>query len=110
MNASIGVTSGKAYCGNVGSPSRHEFAVMGASTCLSARLMCKAKPQELLCDEEVRSRDRSHVFNPLGTVQAKGYSKPVAIFSPNLKQENTRLSFTRSTDQDDFRCGSPSTK
>ena len=40
----IGITSGKAYCGLVGSPLRHEYAVMGPSTNLSARLMGKAKP------------------------------------------------------------------
>jgi len=39
-----GITSGKAYCGLVGSPLRHEYAVMGPSTNLSARLMGKAKP------------------------------------------------------------------
>lgn len=38
-----GITSGKAYCGLVGSPLRHEYAVMGPSTNLSARLMGKAK-------------------------------------------------------------------
>ena len=39
----VGITSGKAYCGLVGSPLRHEYAVMGPSTNLSARLMGKAK-------------------------------------------------------------------
>jgi class 3 adenylate cyclase len=42
-----GITSGKAYCGLVGSPLRHEYAVMGPSTNLSARLMGKAKQGEL---------------------------------------------------------------
>ena len=86
LNASIGVTSGKAYCGLVGSPSRHEFAVMGASTNLSARLMCRAGAMELLCDEEVKSRDRTHSFAPLGSVEAKGYAKPVAVFRPVFEQ------------------------
>lgn len=43
-----GITSGKAYCGEVGSPLRHEYAVMGPSTNLSARLMGKAKPGKYL--------------------------------------------------------------
>ncbi len=41
LSASIGITTGKAYCGLVGSVSRHEYAVMGPSTNLSARLMGK---------------------------------------------------------------------
>lgn len=44
----IGITSGKAYCGEVGSPLRHEYAVMGPSTNLSARLMGKAKSGKCL--------------------------------------------------------------
>eukprot|EP01038_Epipyxis_sp_PR26KG_P013098 gene13098-17555_t len=85
MNASIGITSGKAYCGFVGSPKRHEYAVMGPSTNLSARLMSKAKPGEIICDIEIRKRDRTHYFVKLSEIHAKGYSEPVAIFKPVIK-------------------------
>lgn len=82
VTASIGITSGKAYCGLVGSPDRHEYAVMGPSVNLSARLMGKAGPHNILCDSEIRLRDRSHKFQSLGEVQAKGYNHPVPIFQP----------------------------
>eukprot|EP01033_Poteriospumella_lacustris_P017757 gene17757-12721_t len=82
VTASIGITSGKAYCGLVGSPERHEYAVMGPSVNLSARLMGKAGPGNILCDSEIRLRDRSHKFQSLGEVQAKGYTHPVPIFQP----------------------------
>lgn len=80
--SSIGITTGKAYCGQVGSPLRHEFAVMGPSVNLSARLMCKAGPNSIMCDHETAIRDRSHEFNKLSAVVAKGYAQPVMTYSP----------------------------
>jgi class 3 adenylate cyclase len=86
MEAGIGITSGKAYCGLVGSPTRHEYAVMGPSVNLSARLMSKAKYLQILCDDETKLRDRVHAFSDLGEIQAKGYAKPVRIYSPILNE------------------------
>lgn len=80
--ASIGITTGKVYCGLVGSKSRHEFALMGPSVNLSARLMSKAGQHSILCDHETMIRDRTHQFKHLNDVQAKGYSHPVATYKP----------------------------
>lgn len=82
LTASIGITSGKAYCGLVGSPARHEYAVMGPSTNLSARLMCKAPAFGVICDTETKNRDRTHGFESLSEVAAKGYATPVMTYKP----------------------------
>jgi class 3 adenylate cyclase len=82
LEASIGLTLGKAYCGLVGSEERHEYSVMGPSTNLSARLMFSALPGEIRCGSAIRNRDRVHAFVPLGDVSAKGYSHPVPTFMP----------------------------
>ncbi len=66
-----GITSGKTFCGLVGSTKRHEYAVMGPSTNLSARLMCKAPPNGVICDMMTRNRDRTHEFEKLADVVAK---------------------------------------
>jgi class 3 adenylate cyclase len=84
IGASIGLTSGQAYCGLVGSTLRHEYAVMGPSTNLSARLMCRAALGEAICDAATRTRDRVHAFTTLPAVQAKGYAQLVPTFKPNL--------------------------
>lgn len=87
-----GITSGKAYCGLVGSPLRHEYAVMGPSTNLSARLMGKAQQGEVMCDGETRNRDRTHTFVKLGEIQAKGYADPVPTYKPNIsKHQKVRM-------------------
>ncbi|RYH27199.1 adenylate/guanylate cyclase domain-containing protein [archaeon] len=82
LSAAIGITSGKGYCGSVGSAVRHEYAVMGPSTNLSARLMCKAPQNGMICDADTVDRDRKHHFEPLGEIQAKGYSRPVMTYIP----------------------------
>ena len=90
FDASVGVTSGAAYCGLVGSSTRHEYAVMGPSTNLSARLMGRAAPGEILCDSAIRQRDRVHAYASLGAIKAKGYSKPVPIFKPEVGTPNRK--------------------
>lgn len=110
IEAYVGITSGKVYCGLVGSLTRHEYAVMGPSVNLSARLMARATMEcqdlinaaegdrSILCDLEIQSRDRVHTFDSLGTIKAKGYSQPVAIYSPQLEslKERKRRHSTRS--------------
>jgi class 3 adenylate cyclase len=43
LKPSIGITTGRAFCGAVGSESRREYAMVGDIVNLSARLMGKAK-------------------------------------------------------------------
>ena len=86
LNARIGIASGKAYCGLVGSSVRHEYAVMGPCVNLSARLMCAAAAGTILCDEKTRKTDRQHKYIAKSAIAAKGYDAPVSIFMPLLAQ------------------------
>jgi hypothetical protein len=79
----IGATFGSAYCGVVGGIHRHEFAVLGPSVNLSARLMCYAQNPGVLVDSRVRLKaTKDYSFNALMPVKAKGYAEPVPIFEP----------------------------
>jgi class 3 adenylate cyclase len=84
LSASIGITTGKAYCGLVGSTNRHEFAIMGPSTNLSARLMAKTAPNSITCDADTKNSDRTHTFEYMGEITAKGYAQPVQTYQPIL--------------------------
>ncbi len=83
VDSRIGATIGEAYCGVVGGVKRHEYAVLGPSVNLAARLMASAMNPGILVDNHVRMMaNRSYGFNALPPVVAKGYSEPVPIFEP----------------------------
>jgi class 3 adenylate cyclase len=86
----VGATIGNTYCGVVGGIRRHEYAVMGPSVNLAARLMSSPKNPGILVDNAVRTMaDRSYAFNALPPVKAKGYSEPVPIFEPLSPRERS---------------------
>lgn len=71
------------YCGPVGGENRYEFAVMGPTVNLAARLMCSEKNPGILVDNAVRKiAAQSFSFNALEPVVAKGYVNVVPIFEP----------------------------
>merc|ERR1712071_451176 len=79
----IGATLGQVYCGVVGGIQRHEYAVLGPSVNLAARLMASTQNPGILVDNEVRRvAGKSFVFNALQPVKAKGYTEKVRIFEP----------------------------
>jgi hypothetical protein len=83
VNCKIGATIGEAYCGVVGGVKRHEYAVLGPSVNLAARLMSSKTNPGILVDNRVRMMaNRSYAFNALPPVKAKGYAEPVPIFEP----------------------------
>lgn len=79
---SIGVTSGRVFCGTIGSETRCEFTIIGDVVNLSARLMTATK-DGILCDERTyrAGRDRFE-WEALPPVQLKGKAHPTPIFRP----------------------------
>lgn len=79
----IGATIGNVYCGVVGGIKRHEYAVLGPSVNLAARLMTSHQNPGILVDGAVRAMaEKLYGFDALAPVEAKGYSEPVQIFQP----------------------------
>lgn len=91
IQCTIGITLGKVFCGETGSPQRYEYSLLGPSCNLSARLMAKGAPGEINCDEEVKSSTgRRHEFTFRGSHKLKGYEKPVPFYMP-IKGNNSGL-------------------
>ncbi|CAM9169726.1 unnamed protein product, partial [Phaeothamnion confervicola] len=83
VSAQIGVTTGTAFAGIIGSDRRAEHTVIGDIVNMSARLMMKAKRNSILCDQRTaREAQDFLVFAESMNVQVKGKKEPVAVFQP----------------------------
>ena len=88
--ASVGVATGTAFCGFVGSSVRREYTVMGNVVNLAARLMSAAKREagRVLVDAETRaaaasaSASRDFDFRATAPLQLKGLKDRVSAFAP----------------------------
>ncbi|OQR99101.1 hypothetical protein ACHHYP_07455 [Achlya hypogyna] len=81
IKASIGITSGPAFCGSIGSAVRAEYAVVGDTINLSARLMSLASPGRILCDEATQSATATlFEFDQGSQVLVKGKGTTITVY------------------------------
>lgn len=85
--ASVGVTTGKCFCGVVGGNMRREYSVLGDVVNTAARLMQYAKTQRgggVLCGAMTRLRCKNNglFFESIGQIGVKGKVDPIAVFQP----------------------------
>ena len=80
----MGVASGKAFCGSVGSATRCAYTVLGDVVNLAARLMQAADTQlPILVDNYTFTSARGHfLFEAHPPIIVKGKAQPIAIHSP----------------------------
>jgi len=91
------VTTGRAFCGAVGSETRREYAMVGDIVNLSARLMVKAKELGgILCDEVTYLAANKHVeFKILTPISVKGKKQPIKVFLPHHVLAVAKLNLNR---------------
>eukprot|EP00741_Cyanophora_paradoxa_P015792 tig00020904_g15247.t1 len=114
-----GIAAGRTFCGTLGAPCRKEYALIGDSVILAARLMGKAREavaaglarvrtgeaepkvgaplQEVLCDQSIvagvagRGRSTGLSFEALPPAGFKGFAEAVPVFRPGNSAATTSI-------------------
>lgn len=88
LRSSIGVSTGRVYCGTVGCPERQEYTVIGDCVNLAARLMQQANGA-VLCDEESLLQAKSVIdFSAKRSLRIKGKTNSVPVYiARKIKQK-----------------------
>ncbi|HAQ61401.1 TPA: hypothetical protein DCR49_05295 [Candidatus Delongbacteria bacterium] len=82
----VGISTGIAFCGIIGSDLRKEYTALGNVVNLSARLMMKTEPHEILTGPQIKSKLPSqYEFENKGLTEFKGFSDNIEIFSLRKK-------------------------
>lgn len=82
----VGITSGIAFTGIIGSKERSQYAAVGTNVNLAARFMSYANWSEIMTGEEIR-KSRYFRFKDKGAISYKGFEHPVSTYL--LKGRNT---------------------
>jgi len=82
VHLAIGINTGPAVAGNVGSPDRLNYTVIGESVNLAARLCTTAGASEILISEStMRTLEQDIHVIACGERRVKGLSRPVPVYS-----------------------------
>jgi class 3 adenylate cyclase/tetratricopeptide (TPR) repeat protein len=82
LSCAIGLSTGRAFCGEIGNARRREYTIIGDIVNTAARLM-QAAPEDILCDAATFQEAREGTaFGPPSTLMLKGRAAPLEVYRP----------------------------
>ncbi len=104
LRGSIGLTTGRTFCGSVGNKRRREYTMIGHAVNLAAHLMHMASEHNpnggdftnsdnsIICDEATYQALGSQVeFDTLPAITIKDKIEPIVIYQPKIKTPSTQF-------------------
>jgi len=81
LEIGVGIASGAAVAGCMGSAQRMNYTVLGERVNLAARLCAHAGRMEVLIDDATRTRVTGRVgVEPVASMRLKGFADPVDVY------------------------------
>ena len=81
LNFGIGINTGDAVVGNIGSVNRMDYTAIGDAVNLAARLESNAKAGQVLVSETVYQEVAGRLpLEPMGEITVKGKSQPIKVY------------------------------
>ncbi|MNK57218.1 Adenylate cyclase 1 [compost metagenome] len=94
LTSAIGVSTGRAFCGEIGNARRREYTIIGDIVNTAARLM-QAAPEDILCDAATFHEAKSRVaFGAPSTLTLKGRAAPLDVYRP-VEKSRRHVSLNR---------------
>ncbi|TGK29973.1 adenylate/guanylate cyclase domain-containing protein [Leptospira yasudae] len=88
-NIQIGISTGMAYCGDLGAPFRKDFTAIGEMMNIAARLATLNGQDGILIDSQTKNKlGKNFVFHEIGDVELKGVSGSKKVFQLTSEQKN----------------------
>ncbi len=96
LRVGIGINTGIVTAGNIGSPRRIDYTVIGDTVNTASRLMSNAAGGQILISESTASElGEDFSMAPLPPLHLKGRTGPVSVFSVDWKQDPAKRRLSR---------------